>query len=94
LKVESFDWKKTHTKGIDVIYLFGIKVASLFYKLSPSLDYLYSNEVFAIGKLSINMVFQEFIYAMNLVFKNQMHWPYGEDLSKVIVDFKSNVGFF
>jgi hypothetical protein len=42
----AIDWKlspligKKNTKGIDVIHLFGIKVASLFCKLSHGLDYL------------------------------------------------------
>jgi hypothetical protein len=42
----AIDWKlspsigKKTTKGIDLIYLFGIKVASLLYKLFHGLDYL------------------------------------------------------
>jgi hypothetical protein len=44
--------------------------------------------MFAIGKSLIDMILHEFVCAMNSIFKNQIWWPQGEDLTRVMGGFK------
>jgi len=48
-----------------------IEVVSSLYKLANATDFLQCSELFVIGKSTIHLVLQEFIYAVNEVFKNQ-----------------------
>jgi hypothetical protein len=43
--------------------------------------------MFAIGKSIVHLVLHEFIHSINVVFKNQIKWPKGEDLLKVTIGF-------
>jgi hypothetical protein len=74
------------------IIFVGIRVVCLLYKLIHGVDYLQCSEMFAIGKLSVNMVLHKFVVVVNVVFKTQIWWPHGEDLLKVMVGFKDWCG--
>jgi hypothetical protein len=45
--------------------------------------------MFAIGKSTMHLVLHEFIHVLNVIFKNQIKWPKGEDLLKVMIGFKN-----
>lgn len=49
------------------IVLVNIKVACSLYKLTHGVNYHQCNEMFAIGKSSVNMVLHEFVIAINVV---------------------------
>jgi len=38
-----------------------------------------------IGTSSINMALHEFVFAMNVAFRNHNCWPWGEEVSQVMV---------
>jgi len=67
-------------------------VACSFYKLFRRVEYFQCNKRFAIGKSTMHLVLHEFIHAINVVFKNQIKWPKGEDLLKVTIGFKNLFG--
>jgi hypothetical protein len=48
--------------------------------------------MFAIGKSTVHLVLHEFIHAINVVFKNRIKWPKGEDLLKGMIGFKNFFG--
>lgn len=50
----------------------------LFFKLAHGVDYLKCNKIFAIGKPFMNMVLHEFDSSINIVFKDQICWPWKE----------------
>ncbi len=45
-----------------------------------------------IGKSSINMVLHEFVFPMNVAFRIQIYWPWGEESSQVMVGSKDQCG--
>lgn len=66
-----------------------IYVAYSLYKLAHVSKYLHCSELFAIEKSTIHLVLHEFMCAMNIVLKNQMKWPKGNDLIEVMARFKN-----
>ncbi len=70
----------------------GIQIACSFYKFSHGTKDFQCNELFAINKSTIHLVLQEFVCAINMIFKNQMRWPKIEELVKVMVGFKTFCG--
>jgi hypothetical protein len=69
--------------------LIGIQIACSFYKLVHGTKYFQCNELFAINKSTIHLVLQEFVCAINMIFKNQMSWLEIEELVEVMVGFKT-----
>ncbi len=63
----------------DIKYKFvihvGIRVACSFFKLARGANYLQCSELYMIRKSYINMVLHEFVFVVNVVFKNQICWP-------------------
>lgn len=79
------------TKYRFVIHV-GIRVKCFLYKFFHGVDYLQCSEMFTIGKSSMNMVLHNFVFTINEVFRNQIWWPQGEDLSWVMVGFRDLCG--
>jgi hypothetical protein len=48
--------------------------------------------LFAIGKSIVHVVLWEFVFAINVVCKNQIQWLEGEDLLEVVAGFKNFCG--
>jgi len=67
----------------------GIQVACFLFKLVHKIKYLQCSEMFAISKSTMHLVLHEFIHVLNVIFKNQIKWPKGEDLLKVMIGFKN-----
>jgi hypothetical protein len=84
--------EKKITKYMCVIHV-GNRVPCSLYKISHGVNYLQCSEMFATRKSLINMILHEFVYAMNSILKNQIWWPQGEDLTRVMGGFKGLCGF-
>jgi hypothetical protein len=69
-----------------------IKVTCLLYKLVDEIDFLQCSELFVIEKFTIHWILQEFIYAVNEVFKNQAWWPKCDNLMQMMEGFKDLLG--
>jgi nitrate/TMAO reductase-like tetraheme cytochrome c subunit len=52
--------------------LVGIRVGCSLYKFFHGVNYLQCSEMFTIGKSSMNMVLQNFVFVVNEVFRNQI----------------------
>ncbi len=70
----------------------GIKVGVLALQTCAQNYYLQCSELFAMGKSSLNMVLHKFVVVVNVVFRNQIQWPWNEDLSRVMAVFKDWCG--
>ncbi len=70
----------------------GIHVACSLYKLAHGDVYLHWNELLAIGKSTIHVVLQEFVFVMNVACKNQIQCCEGEDWVEIVAGFKKNWG--
>lgn len=70
----------------------GIKVGVFVLQTCARNYYLQCNELFVMGKSSLNMVLHKFVVVVNVVFRSQIQWPWNEDLSRVMVVFKDWCG--
>ncbi len=64
----------------------------LVYKFTHGADYLQCSEMFTIDKSFVNMVLHKLIITVNIVIRNQIRWPWNEDLLNVMVSFKDWCG--
>ncbi len=62
------------------------------YKLVDAIDFLQCSELFIIGKSTVHLVLQEFIYAVNEVFKNQAWWPKCDNMMQMMEGSKDLLG--
>jgi hypothetical protein len=62
----------------------GIHIMYSFLKNSCGIGYHHWNKIFAIRKLTIHLVLQEFINVVNVVFKHHIKWPKGDYLVEVM----------
>lgn len=69
-----------------------IWVACSLYKLVHNIEYLHYNELCTMGKSTIHLVLCEFVWFMNPTFWNQIAWPKGDDLTKIMNGFKKLCG--
>ncbi len=70
---------KQNTKYQRAIYV-EIHVSCATYKLAHYCNFLMCNELFRTKKLTISLVFHEFVVAMNLVFKRLIFWLEGLEM--------------
>ncbi len=89
--------KVKHLMQKDTKYRFaipmGIRVACSLYKLACGAKCLHCNELFVIGKLIVDLVLQEFVCCVNVVFRNQIQWSKREDLERINEGFQKILWF-
>jgi hypothetical protein len=71
--------------------LVSIQIACSIYKLTHKTDFLHCNEMFAIWKSIMHLVFNKFVFSTNLVFWNQIRTPKEDELAQVMDGFMNFV---
>jgi hypothetical protein len=65
-----------------------IRVTCFLYKIAHDIEYLHCNELCVVGKSIVHLILHEFVWFMNQVFQNQITWPKGDDLIKLMNGFR------
>lgn len=65
-----------------------IRVTRFLYKIAHDIEQLHCNELCVVGKSIVHLILREFVWFMNHMFQNQIAWPKGNDLSKVMNGFR------
>jgi hypothetical protein len=69
-----------------------VRVCCCLYKLAHAPSLLQCSESFAIGKSTVGLVIREVVAAINRVYANVIHWPRGQEMRKVMLEFKKWCG--
>jgi hypothetical protein len=65
-----------------------IRVCCCLYKLAHNVYLLHCSEMFTVGQATVGRVIYEVVCAMNVVYREVIHWPQNEEMRCVMLEFK------
>jgi hypothetical protein len=69
-----------------------VRVCCCLYKLVQGATMLQCSELFAVGKSTVGLVIREVVAAINRVYAHVIHWPRGQEMREVMLEFKKWCG--
>jgi hypothetical protein len=69
-----------------------VRVCACLYKLAHGATLLTCSENFAIGRSTVGLVLREVVRAIIALYRDVIHWPTGDRMQQVMLDFKAWCG--